>query len=659
MRIQIYLIISFLFFFNNCFSTDAEKYPVIDLYKNIVVNPDSNAYVFFEDITGNLTIEEIQKLQYDTLFQSKSLESNNNLDSYFWIRFRMKGSSIVPFVMDLNYLYNKVEFYVPVEGQTYIKYEGGLSVPYFNKQIETAHDVFYFVPNSNASVYYLKVKRVIKKGIYPVFEPFNIFTERELTETNINGFLLGIVFIVAFYTITLFLRLNIYSYLYFSFFVLSFGIYQMIEINMFSKYLWFVELNMERIFLMHHIPSSLLIISLLLFCREILILKDINKTLDQILLGLIAIRTAILFISIIIGNFFISLQMDIVILFIPLIIGFYAWRIPKSVAPYFSVAYLFILAAFIFKYYAANANNHTYWGYDYTVYFLLLNVAGIAFFSLTIAQMMKLLQNEIDDAQAERLQQMMEKERIRDTINKELEFRIDERTREIHERNTQLDTLVYKTSHDIRGPLKSIIGISDIAMIENNSENFVLYFEHVKKSAVKLDNYVTDLLNVVKANHLQSNKNRIDFSVIIHDVMESLAYMPGFNTVKIQHNIQEGIEFYSDYKILYSVFQNLIENAINYRDPAKEHPLIFIKAAFNGGILKIEISDNGIGIPENKQDNIFDMFFQANPMGMGSGLGLHIIKISIHNLGGEIQMMSTEGAGTTFIITFKNLESKA
>ena len=111
-------------------------------------------------------------------------------------------------------------------------------------------------------------------------------------------------------------------------------------------------------------------------------------------------------------------------------------------------------------------------------------------------------------------------------------------------------------------------------------------------------------------------------------------------------------EFYSDDRLLYSVFQNLIENAYKYRDLEKERCQLIINITVSKDEAIFVFTDNGLGIDEDVKEKVFDMFFKANESSNGTGLGLYLVKASIQKLGGQIELLSELGQGSTFKIKF-------
>ena len=118
----------------------------------------------------------------------------------------------------------------------------------------------------------------------------------------------------------------------------------------------------------------------------------------------------------------------------------------------------------------------------------------------------------------------------------------------------------------------------------------------------------------------------------------------------LDNKLNDSVEVQSDAYRLKVVFSNLISNAIKYHDLAKDKPYILISCDKNHGY-HINVEDNGIGIPEEHQSKIFDMFYRAHDRSEGSGLGLYIVKETLTKIGGQISVASEHGKGSTFSIT--------
>lgn len=247
-------------------------------------------------------------------------------------------------------------------------------------------------------------------------------------------------------------------------------------------------------------------------------------------------------------------------------------------------------------------------------------------------------------------------------VNKRLKSMQQELTRSLQElnlrkaqiegHNNQLELFVYKASHDIKGPLRSIIGLTQIGIADVKDSVAQEYFSHIHKSTKRLDNLLADLLLLTKANQAEVEKQEINLPAMVQEIIQSFKNIQYFDKVQVKVDIQEGIFFQSDEKMLYSVIQNFVENAIKYCDPSKEEMFLNISIQQELGKTTFLFHDNGLGIEEENLPKIFDMFFKTDPSSEGTGLGLHIVKVTIEKLGGTIKVRSSKGKGSLFTITF-------
>jgi signal transduction histidine kinase len=137
---------------------------------------------------------------------------------------------------------------------------------------------------------------------------------------------------------------------------------------------------------------------------------------------------------------------------------------------------------------------------------------------------------------------------------------------------------------------------------------------------------------------MEINLEKVDIKKQIEDGFERLKYHEGSEQ---GHRIAV-------------VLNNLISNAIKYRDAHKDNQFIKVEMHIDQTTATLYFSDNGIGISEEWQVKIFDMFFRATERSEGAGLGLYIVKEAIEKLGGKIQVQSKVDEGSTFIITLPN-----
>jgi PAS domain S-box-containing protein len=225
---------------------------------------------------------------------------------------------------------------------------------------------------------------------------------------------------------------------------------------------------------------------------------------------------------------------------------------------------------------------------------------------------------------------------------------------ELKQLNRELDQFVYKTAHDLRAPLANIIGLIDLMRMEENPKILAAYFDLQEKSVSKLDTFIQKITNYTKNTRLPLKKDEINFDTIIDGVLRDHMFIAGSDKVQKKLYIDKSQLYYSDSERITIVLNNLIANAIKFRDDKKETSVVEIDVKSEGKYIYICVRDNGIGIPNELKDKVFDMFYRAHKTADGSGIGLYIVRETVRKLGGSILLKTEEGAFTEFNILLPN-----
>jgi PAS domain S-box-containing protein len=221
---------------------------------------------------------------------------------------------------------------------------------------------------------------------------------------------------------------------------------------------------------------------------------------------------------------------------------------------------------------------------------------------------------------------------------------------QIEQMNKEMTDFFYKSSHDLKGPLSSVRGLLELAKEDVDDEAASQYFGMISQAIDKLSSTVQQVLHTIKVRNSKTELGYIDFEQMIENVEQDLSHMPGIRNLKIHTSVRTSTRFYSDLNIMYSILQNLVENAVKYRDKSKEESWLDLSVEEYEEGIKIIAEDNGIGMSPQVQTRIFEMFFRAHADSQGTGLGLYIVKKGLEKLGGTIDVDSRENEGTRFII---------
>jgi signal transduction histidine kinase len=232
---------------------------------------------------------------------------------------------------------------------------------------------------------------------------------------------------------------------------------------------------------------------------------------------------------------------------------------------------------------------------------------------------------------------------------------------ELKKINKELDSFVYSVSHNLKAPLMSVLGLINIARMEDvkNGNTFSNYFDMMEQSINKLDDTLKEILEYSRNARQELSIEEVDVSKIIADNLERMQYIPGSELLRKDVNINASAPLHADAYRISVIFNNLISNAIKYSDPHKDDPFLKIDIDINEEKAIFLVEDNGIGIAKEYISKVFDMFFRATAQKEGAGLGLYIVKETVEKLHGMINIESEPRMGTSFKIEIPNFKNFA
>lgn len=215
----------------------------------------------------------------------------------------------------------------------------------------------------------------------------------------------------------------------------------------------------------------------------------------------------------------------------------------------------------------------------------------------------------------------------------------------------ELDRFVYSASHDLSAPLKSILGLVNIARIENTNEDVAKHLDYIEESITKQEAVIASLIQYSQNSRLDISMEKVKIHSIVDGVIDDLKYVPGFADVQIINNVIEDKTVNTDPTRIKMIIGNLLSNGIKYRHLSRESCFVKIDFENGAGSWQLKISDNGQGISEEHQDKVFSMFYRANKQPVGSGLGLYIVQETVEMLGGKVTLESRVNKGSTFVLS--------
>jgi signal transduction histidine kinase len=282
---------------------------------------------------------------------------------------------------------------------------------------------------------------------------------------------------------------------------------------------------------------------------------------------------------------------------------------------------------------------------------LVISLAGVLFY---FSKRQQKVNRELSEAKNKIEEQNLQLS----GYNKELEIKVSERTKDLNltneslkRVNKELDNFIYKTSHDIRGPLATLKGMCNLAMVDVKDDIALNYLKKMDYTVDRLNTILTRLTIVNYINNSVLAPTAIVFRDIIAEIinLEKKKGMP--DRFSINFSIEPGSLLISDRDLIKLILENLIDNAVKFHnDSERLDPYVTINVNKEDQFIKISVEDNGIGILNKTEDEIFQMFVRASERSENGGVGLYLAKLATEKIGGLISLEHSSEKGSLFQI---------
>lgn len=264
-----------------------------------------------------------------------------------------------------------------------------------------------------------------------------------------------------------------------------------------------------------------------------------------------------------------------------------------------------------------------------------------------------------NNVELEKAQQVIKEQNdVLNVINVQLESIVKSRTKELKATNVELemalkelDTFIYKTSHDIRGPLARLMGLCNVALMDVEDSKSLDYFKMLNGTANYLNSMLARLSTVSDIKNMELKNEYIDFDELTQSVLAENSLYDGFKKIRFNVKVNKSMNFYSDYALVKLIMHNLIENAIKFHRKTNDNvSFVSVEISRSSNKLYINVSDNGIGINKAEFPQIFEMFSPASGIHQTAGLGLYMVKLGVEKLSGKITLLERDPNLTEFEI---------
>ena len=241
-------------------------------------------------------------------------------------------------------------------------------------------------------------------------------------------------------------------------------------------------------------------------------------------------------------------------------------------------------------------------------------------------------------------------------LNAELEARVRNRTAELEASTRELDAFAYSVSHDLRAPLRAVVGFSEVLLEEcfdQLNEQGQDYLRRVVAATERMGQLIDDLLNLSRATRTELTRQPVDLTKIARSVIADLALTDPPRPVEdLQVTVDDELRAVCDPNLLELVLRNLISNAWKFSAKQK-NPRIHVGSVQQNGTCAFFVRDNGAGFDPRYADKLFVPFQRLHTVDdfPGSGIGLAIVSRIIARHGGRVWAESSPGEGAVFFFT--------
>jgi signal transduction histidine kinase len=235
-----------------------------------------------------------------------------------------------------------------------------------------------------------------------------------------------------------------------------------------------------------------------------------------------------------------------------------------------------------------------------------------------------------------------------------LESLVQQRTQSLSDTVGELEAFSYSISHDMRAPLRSMIGYADILKedcITKLDDSDLDYLNRICNASRRMDQLIQDVLVFSRLSREEVILQPVDTDALMRDIIESYPNLhPDVVTILIKSPLAK---IMGNEALLTQCFSNLLDNGAKFvEEGAKAHLEVWSETA--GSHTRLFFKDDGIGMEEQHLERIFDIFHRVGRDGNGTGIGLAIVRKAVEKMGGSLGVKSGLGKGSLFWLDLRS-----
>ncbi len=225
---------------------------------------------------------------------------------------------------------------------------------------------------------------------------------------------------------------------------------------------------------------------------------------------------------------------------------------------------------------------------------------------------------------------------------------------DLNRKNSELESLIYSLSHDLRGPISSILGLLNVEKYASLSD-MRQYFKMIKEQTLRMDTSIHDLVELKNVTNKAVKPETLDVVELVKKV--AARFTEAKTMIHLIH--PEELHFSSDEYFIHTALNRVLANAVNFHSKDSKSPKVEVLVESQSGGVLLKIKDNGLGITKKALPRVFEMFYRGTGASTGHGLGLYIAQNALNRVKGVIGLNSIEGMGTEVEIFIPRIDGKA
>lgn len=419
--------------------------------QTVYINKSLKQHIFsykeieqLEDPSGNLTLKEILSPHYNHQFKASITSTpQNKTQLVYWFRIKINQSEPVQnnFLLEFfDQTIDDITAYIPQNKHTYKVIHLGDKYAFAKRQIRHKNfEIFLDNQLNKERIFYFRIKSAQNANVIIVLRSVNWFIQYALTEYFTFGVFYGMMLIFSFYNLVMFIYLRQRQYLYYVIYIISVGLYEMCIDGIAYQYLWPHSPQWNQT--AHAVALCCMSVFALLFTQKLLHVKAKAPLFNRAINALIVLRIAVFVCFYFFGQQFLRYKfIDAIPLMLAFSTGLYIYAKGYKPARYFVIGYGFLFLGFLLKFMVMlgftkllNLGIISYYSLSFCF------IAEMFFLSLAVGDSVRLLKIKKEKAQQKIIRQMQVNEQLKDTINKELEQKVLERSREIVEKSVIIE----------------------------------------------------------------------------------------------------------------------------------------------------------------------------------------------------------------------------